>query len=85
MSAKAGYSTPMLHVAEIEQSIPFYELLGFKTIHTEECNPLGWARLHCDDGSAVMFLRAEHAIDASAQGVHDLHTHPIWPACAPNC
>jgi catechol 2,3-dioxygenase-like lactoylglutathione lyase family enzyme len=67
MSAKAGYSTPMLHVAEIEKSIRFYELLGFSTIDTEGCTPLSWARLHCVDGSAVMFLRADHPIDSSAQ------------------
>jgi len=67
MPVKAGYYTPMLHVAEIEESIRFYELLGFTTIDTDGCRPLGWARLHCDDGSAVMFLRAEHAIDSSAQ------------------
>ena len=62
MNAKAGYSTPLLHVAEIEKSISFYELLGFTTIDTDRCNPLGWARLHCEDGSAVMFLRAEDAV-----------------------
>jgi catechol 2,3-dioxygenase-like lactoylglutathione lyase family enzyme len=67
MSVKAGYSTPMLHVAEIERSIPFYELLGFTTIDTDRGVPLCWALLHCDDGSAVMFLRAEHPIDSSAQ------------------
>lgn len=67
MPAKAGYSTPMLHVAEIERSIRFYELLGFTTIDTDGSKPPGWARLHCDDGSAVMFLRAEHPIDSSAQ------------------
>jgi catechol 2,3-dioxygenase-like lactoylglutathione lyase family enzyme len=67
MSVKAGYSTPMLHVAEIERSIRFYELLGFTTIDTDRCVPIGWARLHCDDGSAVMFLRAEHPIVSSAQ------------------
>ena len=32
MNVKAGYSTPMLHVADIENSIRFYELLGFTTI-----------------------------------------------------
>ena|SRR6266446_3921224 len=67
MAVKAGYSTPILHVAEIDKSIRFYELLGFATIDTDGCKPLGWARLHCEDGSAVMFLRAEHAIDSSAQ------------------
>jgi hypothetical protein len=62
MSAKVGYSTPMLHVAEIERSIRFYELLGFVTVDTDRCNPLGWARLHCE-GGAVMFLRAEEPLD----------------------
>lgn len=65
MSVKAGYSTPLLHVAEIERSIQFYELLGFSTIDTDRCEPLGWARLHCE-GGAVMFLRAEEPLNASA-------------------
>lgn len=69
MTVKAGYSTPMLHVAEIEKSIGFYELLGYTVIDTEGCGPPGWARLHCEDGSAVMFLRAEHPIDSSAQAL----------------
>ena len=62
MSAKVGYSTPMLHVAEIERSIRFYEVLGFVTVDTDRCDPLGWARLHCD-GGALMFLRAEEPLD----------------------
>ena len=62
MSVKVGYSTPMLHVAEIERSIRFYELLGFVTVDTDRCKPLGWARLHCD-GGAVMCLRAEEPLD----------------------
>jgi catechol 2,3-dioxygenase-like lactoylglutathione lyase family enzyme len=62
MSVKVGYSTPMLHVAEIERSIRFYELLGFVTVDTDRCTPLGWARMHCD-GGAVMFLRAEEPLD----------------------
>jgi catechol 2,3-dioxygenase-like lactoylglutathione lyase family enzyme len=68
MSAKAGYATPMFHVAEIEESIAFYERLGFETIDTDRCTPLGWARLHCE-GGAVMFLRAEEPVNASAQAV----------------
>ncbi len=67
MTAKATYSTPMLHVAEIENSIRFYELLGFAVIDSEGCNPLGWARLHCESGS-IMFLRAEKPLDPSKQG-----------------
>jgi len=59
----------LLHVAEIERSIRFYELLGFTTIDTDRCVPLRWARLHCEDGSAVMFLRAEKPVDPSAQAV----------------
>jgi len=66
MTVKAGYSTPMLHVAEIERSIRFYELLGFATVDTDRCTPIGWARLHCE-GGALMFLRAEHAVNPRAQ------------------
>jgi len=66
MAVKATYSTPMLHVAEIERSIRFYELLGFATIATEG-TPMEWARLHCESGS-IMFLRAEKPLDPSKQG-----------------
>ncbi len=70
MNIKAGYSTPLLHVADIERSIRFYELLGFSAVDTDRCTPLGWARLHCD-GGALMFLRAEEQekLDPAAQGV----------------
>ncbi len=68
MTAKASYSTPMFHVAEIEKSIAFYELLGFTTIDTDRCNPLCWARLHCE-GGAIMFLRAEEPVNGSNNGV----------------
>jgi hypothetical protein len=57
-----------MHVAAIEKSILFYERLGFTTIDTDRCQPLGWARLHCE-GGAVMFLRAEHPVDAASQAV----------------
>ena len=60
MRIKAGYSTPILHVAEIEKSIRFYEMLGFELIDTDDCKPLGWARIHCE-GGALMFLRNEHS------------------------
>lgn len=68
MSAKVGYSTPLLHVAEVERSICFYELLGFATVDSDRARPLGWARLHCESG-AVRFVRAEEPVDASAQAV----------------
>jgi len=35
MSAKATYSTPMLHAMNIERSLAFYELLGFVTVDTD--------------------------------------------------
>jgi hypothetical protein len=77
--AKAGYLTPMLHVAEIEVSIQFYELLGFQTIDTDRANPLGWARLHCE-GGALMFLRAEEGSKASAPPVLLYMYTPDLPA-----
>jgi hypothetical protein len=58
----------MFHVAEIEKSISFYERLGFTTIDTDRCQPLGWARLHCE-GGAIMFLRGEEPVDGSRCGV----------------
>jgi catechol 2,3-dioxygenase-like lactoylglutathione lyase family enzyme len=57
MLPKAGYSTPLLHVADIARSLRFYELLGFELIDTEG-EPLNWARMHCE-GGALMFLAAE--------------------------
>jgi len=71
----AGYSTPMLHVASVERSIEFYKLLGFNLIDVEGCGPLSWARMHCEDGSAIMLLRAEHdnrvggVIEPEKQGI----------------
>ena len=60
VNVKAGWLTPLLHAADIETSIRFYELPGFTTIDTDRGKPVGWARLHCE-GGALMFLRAEEA------------------------
>ncbi len=79
MTARATHSTPMLHVADIEHSIRFYQLLGFTTIDTDRCTPLGWARLHCNGGE-IMFLRAERPIDPSAQGFFFYLYTPELPA-----
>jgi catechol 2,3-dioxygenase-like lactoylglutathione lyase family enzyme len=67
MAEWVAHSTPLLHVAEIERSIAFYQLLGFRLTDDDGCIPIGWARLHCEGGS-IMFLRAEEEIDAKAQG-----------------
>jgi len=32
MNARAGWCTPMLHVADVERSIRFYRLLGFELV-----------------------------------------------------
>jgi len=69
MTAQAGYSTPLLHVADVTRSLRFYALLGFQTIDTEgEGGRLGWARMQCE-GGALMFLAAEEPVDPSRQGV----------------
>jgi len=73
MTVRAGWSTPMLQVAEVERSIRFYRLLGFELIDLEGeagC-PLVWARMSTADGSAVMFLRGEegHPVDPEHQGI----------------
>lgn len=51
---KAGYSTPMLRVRDVDRSILFYEQLGFSLVDSEG-SPPGWVRLHCTDG-AIMLL-----------------------------
>jgi len=59
-TAKAGWSTPMLHVRDVAASIRFYEKLGFQFIDAEgDEGSIGWARIHCE-GGAIMFLQAEH-------------------------
>lgn len=73
MTAKAGWSTPMLHVADVERSIRFYRRLGFELVDVggEDGGPIGWARMNTADGSAVMFLRgeAEHPVKPELQGI----------------
>lgn len=71
MTVKAGWVTAMLHVRSVERSIAFYELLGFKLIDIEGSDRLGWARMHCEDGSAIMLLLAEEPenIDSEKQAI----------------
>lgn len=76
---KAGFSTPLLHVASIERSIDFYRELGFEVVDTDRCDPIGWARLHCE-GGAIMLLRAEEPVDPCAQAVLFYLYTPDLPA-----
>jgi len=73
MTVKAGWSTPMLHAADIERSIRFYRLLGFELVDVggEDGGPIGWARMGTADGSAIMFLRGEdeHPVQPELQGI----------------
>jgi len=62
MPVQAGFSIPTLHVADVERSIRFYQLLGFATSDTDGSEPLGWARMQCD-GGAIAFLRTVYALD----------------------
>ncbi|HUG27137.1 MAG TPA: VOC family protein [Gemmatimonadales bacterium] len=75
----AGWYTPMLHVSSIEQSIPFYERLGFELIDTDRCEPIGWARMHCQ-GGALMFLRSERPPEPVEQATLFVMYTPDLPA-----
>ena len=44
MTAKVGYSTPMLHVSSVERSIQFYEHLGFEPAEQLANGPEGGSR-----------------------------------------
>jgi catechol 2,3-dioxygenase-like lactoylglutathione lyase family enzyme len=84
MDAKAGWCTPMLHVAQVERSIRFYRLLGFELvdIEGEKGCPPGWARMSTADGSAIMFLLGEdeHAVKPEEQGIMLVLYTPELPA-----
>ena len=73
MNVRAGWSTPMLHVAEVERSIRFYGRIGFQLVDVEggDGQPAGWARMETPDGSAIMFLRgeADHPVRPEMQGI----------------
>ena len=80
MSVKAGYSTPLLHVADVARSLRFYSLLGFETIDTDgpdDCP--SWARAHCE-GGALMFLEAEEPLEPARQAVSFYLYTPDLPA-----
>jgi hypothetical protein len=58
---RAGYSTPLLHVDDVDRSLRFYALLGFVTVDVDRVEEsIEWARMHVE-GGAIMFLRAEES------------------------
>src|SRR5262245_58640355 len=73
MNAKAGWSTPMLYVTDVERSIRFYRRIGFELVDVEAENgcPPSWARLGTADGSAIMLLGGadEGGMKPDQQGV----------------
>ena len=55
----AGYLTVLLDAQDIERSIAFYALLGFEIVDlTRDGARIGWARIHCEGGGAIMFVLA---------------------------
>lgn len=69
MTVRAGWSTPVLHVADVKRSLEFYALLGFEVIDVDRDEQgIGWARMHCE-GGALMFLRAEEPAPAGQPGI----------------
>jgi catechol 2,3-dioxygenase-like lactoylglutathione lyase family enzyme len=77
----AGYCTALLHVTDVERSIRFYQRIGFHLVDSEgDAGGLGWARMHTEDGSAIMFLCADEDVDARAQGIMLVLYTPDLPA-----
>lgn len=59
MKVKAGYSTPLLHVADVARTIDFYTHIGFETIDVDRHEgTIVWARMHCE-GGAIMIVPQE--------------------------
>jgi hypothetical protein len=76
MPVKAGYPSPLLHASSIEDSVSFYERLGFEMMDNDRLNPLGWARMHCV-GGAIMLLRTEHSADFAEPNLLYLYTEDL--------
>jgi hypothetical protein len=71
---------PFVHVADVERSIAFYELLGFEVSATHgPTGRVGWAALDSEQAQ-LMLERTSDPIDSAKQGVlfylysHDLHS-----------
>jgi len=67
---------PMIHVAELERSINFYQLLGFEVgNYVPRSGPMHWVWLYAPTaadwkrGPNLMLTRSMRAIDAGAQEV----------------
>ncbi|HUS18471.1 MAG TPA: VOC family protein [Terriglobales bacterium] len=65
---------PMVHVADVERSVAFYQLLGFEVGNrVPPTGPMGWCWLyqpHAPDwkrGANLMLSRSECPIDAKVQ------------------
>jgi hypothetical protein len=68
MRANVGYSTPLLHVADVGRSLRFYQTLGFEIVDVEGDERPVWGRVHCE-GGAIMFLLSEEPVDPEKQSV----------------
>ena len=70
MSPRVTGLTPMAHVADVQRSVSFYELLGLKVRNTLEAadGTLVWAHVECELAE-LMFARADEPVVATQQGV----------------
>jgi uncharacterized glyoxalase superfamily protein PhnB len=61
---------PYAHVMDVQRSIAFYELLGFKIISRHEHPPgrLLWAHLECGFGR-LMLAQADGPVDPTVQAI----------------
>jgi catechol 2,3-dioxygenase-like lactoylglutathione lyase family enzyme len=69
---------PFVHVADVQRSIAFYELLGFAVSATHgPSDRLDWAALEHQQAK-LMVARADSPVDPSGQGVlFYLYTHGL--------
>jgi catechol 2,3-dioxygenase-like lactoylglutathione lyase family enzyme len=77
---RAGWSTPLIHVRDVERSIRFYERLGFELEDfAAEGGHTSWARMRCEGGS-LMFLAVEEPIRPREQNIQLYLYTPDLPA-----
>ncbi len=76
---RAGFSTPLVHVADVERSIRSFERLGFELVDfASEGGHTGWARMHCE-GGAIMLLASDEPLRPREQSIQFYLYSPDLP------
>lgn len=74
MLPKAAHITPLLHVADIERSMRYYEILGFETVNTDRSEHPRWARMQCEGGALMLAYDESIAVSPNQSVIFYMYT-----------